>query len=112
VALGIIGITRVGLGLAVFVAIGVVVTCGFNLELLGGRLHNKVTFAIAWGAFPVLTAYYAQSRTLGAPALLAAGGCYRLSNAQRSLSARARQLRRRAATVRGEVVYTTALPNH
>ncbi len=105
VALGIVGITRVGVGLAAFIAIGVVLTCGYNLELLGGRLHNDVTFAFAWGAFPVLTAYYAQSRTLGAPAVLAAGGCYLLSNAQRSLSTRARQLRRRVATVRGEVVY-------
>jgi hypothetical protein len=105
VALGIIGFTRVGPGLAVFIAIGVVLTCGYNLELLGGCLHNDVTFAVAWGAVPVLTAYYAQARTLGAPALLAAGGCYLLSNAQRSLSTRARQLRRRVATVRGEVVY-------
>ena len=105
VALGIVGLARVGGGLGVFIAVGVVLTCGYNLELFGGRLHNDVTFAAAWGAFPVLTAYYAQARTLGLPAVLAAGACYLLSNAQRALSTAARDLRRRVATVDGELVF-------
>ena len=69
VALGIVGMARVGPGLAVFIVVGVALTVGYNLELLGGRLHNDVTFAAAWGAFPVLTAYYAQAETLRLPAL-------------------------------------------
>ena len=44
---------RVGAGLAVFIVAGVVLTVGYNLELLGGRLHNDVVFAAAWGAFPL-----------------------------------------------------------
>jgi hypothetical protein len=104
VALGIIGLGRVGAGLAVFIAVGVVLTCGYNLELFGGRLHNDRTFAAAWGAFPVLTAYYAQARRLSIAALLVAGACYLLSNAQRSLSTQARHLRRRVATVEGNLV--------
>ncbi len=103
-ALGIIGLDRVGLGLAVFIVVGIVLTCGYNLELFGGRLHNDTTFALAWGAFPVLTAYYAQARTIGPVAVLAAVACYLLSNAQRTLSTPARQLRRRVQEVRGETV--------
>lgn len=105
VTLGIVGLFRVGPGLGVFVVVGVVLTCGYNLELLGGRLHNDVTFAAAWGAFPVLTAYYAQAETLRLPALAAAAGGYWLSAAQRSLSTPARTLRRRVKSVAGTVTY-------
>ena len=92
-------------GLAVFIVVGVALTVGYNLELLGGRLHNDVTFAAAWGAFPVLTAYYAQAETLRLPALTAAAAAYWLSTAQRSLSTPARTLRRRVASVDGTVTY-------
>jgi len=105
VALGVVGLGRVGPGLALFIGLGVVLTCGYNLELFGGRLHNDVTFAAAWGAFPVLTAYYAQAETLRLPALAAAAGAYWLSTAQRSLSTPARKLRRRVASVDGTVTY-------
>lgn len=105
VALGLAGIGRVGPGLVVFILVGAVLTCGYNLELLGGRLHNDTTFAAAWGAFPVLTAYYAQAETLRLPALGAAAGAYFLSNAQRSLSTPARTLRRRVRSVEGAVVH-------
>jgi hypothetical protein len=89
----------------VFIVVGVALTVGYNLELLGGRLHNDVTFAAAWGAFPVLTAYYAQAETLRLPAVLAAAAAYWLSTAQRSLSTPARTLRRRVASVDGTVTY-------
>ncbi|MCU1504240.1 MAG: hypothetical protein JWM12_3594, partial [Ilumatobacteraceae bacterium] len=105
VALGVIGVARVGPALTVFIAVGVALACAYNLELFRGRLHNDLTFAAAWGAFPVLTAYYAQAHTLGVPALLAAGACYLLSNAQRSLSTPARTLRRRVTSVHGELVH-------
>jgi len=104
IALGVAGLGRVGPGLLLFIAAGAGLTCGYNLELLGGRLHNDVTFAVAWGAFPVLTAYYAQAERLGWPALLGAVGAYSLSNAQRALSTPARTLRRRTASVDGTVV--------
>lgn len=105
VALGIVGVTRVGPGLAVFITVGVVLACGYNLELLGGRLHNDLTFALAWGAFPVLTAYYAQAEALRLPVLFAAAGGYWLSAAQRRLSTPARALRRRVTSVDGMVRY-------
>ena len=36
----------------------------YNVELLGGVVHNDVGFAASWGAFPVLTAYVAQTGPL------------------------------------------------
>ena len=105
VVLGFVGITYVGPGLIAFIAIGVLLTCGYNLELFAGRLHNDVTFAAAWGAFPVLTAYYAQAETLRVPALAAATGAYGLSIAQRSLSTPARTLRRRVRTLHATITY-------
>jgi hypothetical protein len=105
VALGLVGIARVGPGLLVFIVAGVVLTCGYNLELFGGRLHNDATFAAAWGAFPVLTGYYAQAETLRLPAIAAAAAAYGLSAAQRALSTPARTLRRRVRAVDGTITY-------
>jgi hypothetical protein len=103
VVVGVAGIGRVGPGLLVFIAVGAAITCAYNLELLGGRLHNDMTFALAWGAFPVLTAYYAQADALGLPAYIGAIGAFALSSAQRALSAPARQLRRRTADIEGTI---------
>src|SRR4051794_34645586 len=93
----------VGLGLAAagpailpFAVVGVVLVVGYNLELAGGALHNTAGFAAAWGAFPVLTGYYAQARSLSPAAVTAAAVALGLSWAQRTLSTPARELRRRA----------------
>jgi hypothetical protein len=99
--LGAAGIERVGWGLAPFIAVGVLLVAGYNLELWGGWLHNDVTFAAAWGAFPVLTAYYAQTGTLTIAAVLGAAFAYGLSHAQRVMSTEARHLRRRVVSVEG-----------
>lgn len=103
--LGVAGVARIGPGLIVFIVVGVVLTCGYNLELFGGHLHNDITFAAAWGAFPVLTAYYAQAETLRMPALAAAAGAYALSASQRALSNPARTLRRHVRSIDGTITY-------
>jgi hypothetical protein len=103
--LGAIGITQVGWGLAPFIAVGVVLVVGYNLELWGGRLHNDVVFAAGWGAFPLLTSYYAQTGRLSLSAVCGAGFAYGLSQAQRTLSTDARDIRRKVMTVAGERVY-------
>jgi hypothetical protein len=105
VALGIVGLARVGPGLAVFIVVGVVITCAYSLELFGGRLHTDITFGLAWGAFPVLVGYYAQAEAVRLVAVAAASSAYALSRAQRSLSTPARTLRRRVATVEGSVTH-------
>lgn len=96
VALGVVGVAEVGPGLVPFILVGAFLVLAYDLELLGGRVHTDVGFAAAWGAFPVLTAYYAQAERLDLAAALAAVGAFALSYAQRSLSTPARLLRRRA----------------
>jgi hypothetical protein len=91
--------------LLAFVAFGVFVVPAYNLELVGGRFHNTFWFALAWGAFPVLTAYFAAAETIRPEALLAAGFAALLSWAQRVLSTPVRMVRRRVRAVSGEVEY-------
>ncbi len=101
VALGLIGLGVVGLGLLPFIAAGVIFVFAYNLELLGGRLHGDVWFALSWGSFPVLTAYFAQTGRLSVGALAAAAAAFGLSYGQRALSTPARALRRKTRSVRG-----------
>jgi hypothetical protein len=104
VALGLLGLSRVGPELLAFIIVGPVLVVGYNLELFGGRLHTDVAFALAWGAFPVLTGYFAQAERLGLVALLGGAAAFGLSYAQRSLSTPARLLRRRVTRVEGAVL--------
>ncbi|MEP7112522.1 MAG: hypothetical protein ABI862_04600 [Ilumatobacteraceae bacterium] len=102
--IGALGVSRVGLPLLAFIVIGVMLAVGYNLELFGGRLHTDVVFAASWGAFPVLTGYYAQHERLDASAIAAAVFAFFFSTAQRRLSTPARFLRRKTSDVRGIVV--------
>jgi hypothetical protein len=95
------GLAYGGLRLLPFVVVGAVLVAGYNLELWG--LHNPLVFALGWGAFPVLTGFFAQDFTLGVSAIVAAVAAFFLSLGQRALSAPARTLRRRAAAVHGRV---------
>lgn len=101
VALGLVGLSRVGPWLLVFIVVGPLLVVGYNLELFGGRLHNDVAFAFAWGTFPLLTGYFAQASQLGLAALSGGAAAFALSYAQRALSTQARLLRRRVTTVEG-----------
>ncbi len=101
VGVGIAGVFVVGPWLLPFIAMGVFFVFAYNLELLRGRLHGDFWFALSWGAFPVLTAYFAQTGRLSLAALVAAGAGYALSYAQRMLSTPARLLRRRSRSVTG-----------
>ena len=103
VTLGLAGIPRVGAGLIVFIVVGPVLVLGYNLELLGGRLHSDAGFAFSWGAFPTLTGYFAQAERISLAAVLAAAATFGLSYAQRSLSTPARLLRRRVVEVEGSL---------
>ncbi len=103
---GAIGVTRVGAYLVAFIVIGVIVAVGYNLELLGGRLHTDTFFAAGWGTFPVLTGYYAQHEHLDIAAGAAGVFAFFLSSAQRHLSTPARSLRRKTSHVHGTIVLT------
>jgi hypothetical protein len=103
VALGIAGVSRVGWALIPFLVLGPLLVVAYNFELFGGVIHNDAGFALAWGSFPVLTAYVAQTDRLAVSAVIAAGAAFELSAAQRQLSTRARLIRRRSAAVRGQI---------
>lgn len=104
VALGLVGLSRVGPGLLAFIVIGPLLVVGYNLELFRGRLHTDVAFALAWGTFPLLTGYFAQAARLDLAALLGGAAAFALSYAQRSLSTPARLIRRRVTRVEGALV--------
>ena len=104
VALGIAGVIQVGPALVPFLVVGPLLVVGYNFELFGGLIHNDVGFAASWGAFPVLTAYVAQTGRLALAPVIAAVGAFALSVAQRALSTPARLLRRKAADVSGAIV--------
>jgi hypothetical protein len=94
VAIGVLGVVTVSPSLGVFVAAGAFIVVAYNLELFGGRFHSDTWFAVAWGAFPAFTSYWANALTLRLPGLGVAAGCFALSLAQRRLSTPARELRR------------------
>ena len=101
VGLGLAGVFVVGPGLLPFIAAGVLFVFAYNLELLGGRLHGDFWFALSWGAFPVVTAYFAQTGRLSFAAVAVAVAAYALSFGQRTLSTPARLLRRKTRSVTG-----------
>jgi hypothetical protein len=101
-AVSIAGAIAIGAGVAVahdlrllpFVAFGGFIVCAYNLELFGGRFHSDLSFAVAWGAFPLLTGYFNAAGKLTSQALLAALFAALLSAAQRALSTPVREARR------------------
>jgi hypothetical protein len=103
VAVGIVGISRVGTVLIPFIVIGPILVLAYNLELFGGRFHTDIAFALSWGAFPLLTAYVAQAGRVVIAALIGAVAACALSYAQRSLSTPARLIRRQVHRVHGSL---------
>jgi hypothetical protein len=103
--LGVFGVIRVGWTLIPFMVAGPLLVIAYNAELFGGLVHTDFGFAAAWGAFPVLTAYTAQTGTLAVAPVIAAGGAFALSAAQRQLSTPARNIRRRAQRVEGSIIF-------
>lgn len=106
IGLGIAGIREVGISLAPFIAFGAFIVWAYNAEAFGGRFHSDLWFALAWGAFPALTGYWAQHPRLTPEAALVALAALFLSIAQRSLSTPVRALRRRTRAVTGTIERT------
>ena len=104
--LGVFGVIRVGWTLIPFMVAGPLLVIAYNAELFGGLVHTDFGFAAAWGAFPVLTAYTAQTGTLAAAPVIAAAGAFALSAAQRWLSTPARNIRRRGQRVEGSITFS------
>jgi hypothetical protein len=86
-----------------FVAVGGFIVVAYNLELFGGAFHGGLWFPAAWGAFPVLTAYFASAHTLRGAAVAAAAYAFATSWVQRRLSTPVRLVRRRVVAIDGEM---------
>jgi hypothetical protein len=110
-AVSLAGAVAIGFAVAVahnlwllpFIAFGAFIVCAYNLELLGGAFHNGLWLAVAWGAFPILTAYFTAADTITAEAVLAAAFGALLICAQRTLSTPVRDVRRRTVAVTGTI---------
>ena len=103
-ALGVDGALEATPWIWVLIPVGGFLVVAYNLELFGGAFHSDLWFALAWGAFPVVTAYVAQTGSLDASAVIAAAACTALSAGQRALSTPVRRLRRHTASVSGTIV--------
>ncbi len=103
VALGVYASLLYTLWLAPLVLAGTFIVCAYNLELFGGAFHSDTWFALAWGSFPLLTAYLAVAERITVEALVAAVFAAFLSLAQRRLSTQVRTMRRRVAAIHGTI---------
>lgn len=104
-AIGLYGAATFNVWLLLFVGAGAFLVPAYGLELLGGRFHTDVVFALGWGAFPVVTGYFAGSGEVRVVTFAAALWAFALSLAQRRLSTPVRRLRRRATGVEGVVEF-------
>lgn len=98
VAIGVVAALAWTPWLLVFVAAGAFLVFAYNLELFGGLFHTDLWFALAWGAFPLLTGYFVMAETVRLEAVLAASFAVATSLAQRVLSTQVRAVRRGQTT--------------
>jgi hypothetical protein len=107
VAIGVVGTLTISAWLAPLVISGAFLVVAYNLELLGGRVHDDTWFALDWGGFPAFTGYFVNALQVRPAGVLVAVACTLLSVAQRRLSTPARELRRRTAQVTGTQTLTS-----
>lgn len=101
VAIGVVGALSISHWLFAFVLVGVLLVFAYNLELLGGRIHSDLWFALAWGAFPAFTGFWVQAGEVRLEGVFVAAACLMLSVAQRRLSTPVRRLRRMTVSLQG-----------
>jgi hypothetical protein len=103
VAIGVVGAITVNPWIGLFVAVGAFVVVAYNFESFQGRFHNDFWFALTWGAFPLLTGYFAAAESTSVTAVAGALFAFAFSLAQRILSTQVRDMRRRVLRVDGTV---------
>jgi len=95
-AIGVVAAAVTTWWLLLFIVFGAFIAVAYNLELFGGAFHSDLWFAASWGAFPVLTGYFAGAERLRGEAFAAGGFALLMSLAQRTLSSEVRFARRNA----------------
>jgi hypothetical protein len=101
VSIGLIVADRQTLWLIPCIIFGGFIAVAYNFELGKGFFHLDIWFGVGWGAFPLLTAYVAQTGTLTWPVALLAVWSVLYSLAQRSLSMQSRFWRRKVFGFQG-----------
>ena len=94
-AIAVAGVFVVSAWTLAWAAAGILLVLAYALEW-HRLLHSDLMFGLAWGAFPVLVGYWAQTEEFGVAAILVALTATLMSLAQRALSRPARYLRRNA----------------
>jgi hypothetical protein len=90
----VLGAIMVSPWVAAWAAVGVLLATGYSLEW-SRLLHSDPGFALAWGSFPVVVGYWAQTESISLATVAAAAAAALFSLAQRRLSTPARFVRRR-----------------
>jgi len=106
VGVALLGVSVLSTWVLAWAVVGIVLMLGYTLEW-HPALHSDIGFALAWGGFPVLVGFWAQTGRIDGPALLVALAATLLSLAQRALSTSARYVRRKTA---GATVHFDASP--
>lgn len=83
------------------IVFGGFIVFAYNMEWARGFFHYDFWFGFAWGAFPAVTAYIAQTHTVSWGIIFVAGACLLYSMTQRVLSSHARFFRRKVGEVEG-----------
>lgn len=83
-------------------AAGVLLAAAYSLEW-SRLVHSTVGFAVAWGAFPVLVGYWAQTESLSLAAVGLAAAAAVFSTSQRLLSTPARHIRRNVSHATAQI---------
>jgi hypothetical protein len=105
--LGVVGAAIISPWILAIALLGVLLAAAYALEWIRW-LHTDLGFAVTWGAFPVLVAYWAQTLTVSLSVGFVALAAVLLSLVQRALSTPARYVRRR--TQHAAVEFDTGQP--
>ena len=81
---------------------GVLLAAGYALEWTRW-VHSTAGFAVAWGAFPLLVGYWAQTESLSVTVAVVAAAAAAFSMTQRLLSTPARHVRRKVPDATAEI---------
>jgi hypothetical protein len=101
-AIGIVGSVVISPVALAWAAAGVLLAAAYALEW-SRRVHSTIGFALAWGAFPVLVGYWAQTESLSLAVAVVAVAAAAFSMSQRALSTPARHVRRMVTDATAQV---------
>ena len=101
-AIGIAGSVVISPVALAWAAAGVLLAAAYALEW-SRRVHSTIGFALAWGAFPVLVGYWAQTESLSLAVAVVAVAAAVFSMSQRALSTPARHVRRMVTDATAQV---------